>query len=127
MIIADTDVLIDFLHGKGAADRIALEIEHGALCTSSVSRFELLAGARDQRQQVLIDQLLRAVPALPLDAGAADLAAQVHRILARQGRSIGLGDSLIAGIVLSNDAILLTRNRDRFERVPGLHLGTMSD
>jgi predicted nucleic acid-binding protein len=44
--------------------------------------------------------------------------------LERDGVGIGMGDSLIAGIVLVHDGILLTRNRRHFERVPGLTLGS---
>ncbi len=128
MMIADTDVLIDYLHGKGrVAERIELEIERGQLKTTAISRFELLAGARTTRQQGLIEQLLLAVPTLALDASAADRAAKVRRGLEKQGRSIGMGDSLIAGIVLSNRGVLLTRNRAHFERVEGLSLGTVKD
>lgn len=36
-----------------------------------------------------------------------------------------MADSLIAGIVLAHDGILLTRNRKHFERVPALHLTLM--
>jgi predicted nucleic acid-binding protein len=127
MIIADTDVLIDYLHGKGpVADRIELEVEHGQLKTTSVTRFELLAGARSTRQQEIIERLLLAVPTLPLDAIAADRAAEVRRALESEGRAIGMGDSLIAGIVLAHKGLLLTRNRTHFERVAGLSLGNVS-
>ena len=35
-----------------------------------------------------------------------------------------MADYLIAGICLDRNAILLTRNRDHFERVQGLSLGS---
>jgi tRNA(fMet)-specific endonuclease VapC len=69
--------------------------------------------------------LLAALSCLPLDDPAADRAAQVRRHLEREGVGIGLADSLIAGIVLRHDGILLTRNRRHFERVSGLTLGTL--
>lgn len=128
MMIADTDVLIDYLQGKGpAAERIALELEHAQLCTTAVTRFELRAGARSARQEKLVTQLLEALPCLALDSAAADRAAEVRRFLEQRGRSIGMGDSLIAGITLANKGILLTRNRQHFERVSGLSLGTLRD
>ncbi len=128
MMVADADVLIDYLQGKGgAADRIALELRHGQLAVTAVTRFELAAGARSPRQHKLIAQLLEALPCLPLDAPAADRAADVRRSLERRGESIGMADSLIAGIVIVNDGMLLTRNRRHFERVAGLALGTITD
>ena len=128
MIVADTDVLIDFLQGKGPADeRVALELERGHLATTAVSRFELLAGVRSARQQTTIKELLAAMPCFALDSDAADHAAEVRRSLERSGEGIGMGDSLIAGIVLARKAILLTRNVRHFQRVPGLELGTFED
>ena len=127
MIVADTDVLIDFLGGHNpAADRVALELERGQLTTTAVSRFELLAGARRDRQDRLIRDLLAALFTLPLDEIAADEAARVRRALEAGGTPIGMGDSLIAGIVLANDGVLLTRNRRHFERVAGLTLSVLA-
>ncbi len=68
-------------------------------------------------------ELLAALPCLPLDE-AADRAAAVRRKLVGDGIDIGMGDSLIAGIVLAHRGIL-TRNRRHFERVPDLSLGAI--
>lgn len=126
MIVADTDVLIDFLRDREpAAARIAFELERGQLVTTAVTRFELLAGARSDRERSLVATLLEALATLPLDAEAADRAAEVRRQLETEGAGIGMADSLIAGIALHRNSILLTRNRRHFERVPGLTLGTL--
>jgi tRNA(fMet)-specific endonuclease VapC len=123
MTIADTDVLIDFLKGLGeAAGTVAAELQRGTLQTTVVTRFELLAGARTPRQLETLEQLLGAVPALSLDPAAADRAASVRRTLESRGEPIGVGDSLIAGIVLQHGGTLLTRNRRHFERVEGLRI-----
>ncbi len=123
MIVADTDVLIDFLAGRNpSADRVAAELERGGLATTVMSRFELLSGARNVKQERMIGQLLDALPSLPLDRLAADRAASVRRRLERRGSSIGMGDSLIAGIVLIHGASLLTRNRRHFKLVDDLEL-----
>lgn len=123
MTVADTDVLIDFLAGvEPAAARVASELERGTLLTTAITRFELLSGAQNARQEATIRRLLDAISALPLDEPAADMAATVRRSLDRSGNAIGMADSLIAGIVLRHGAELLTRNRRHFERVAGLHL-----
>ena len=123
MTVADTDVLIDFLAGaEPAAEWVATELERGSLLTTVISRFELLSGARNQRQENSIRQLLAAVPTLDLGDEAADKAAEVRRLLDRSGASIGMADSLIAGIVLVHGAVFLTRNRRHFERVPELRI-----
>lgn len=124
MIVADTDVLIDYLSGRGpVADRISVELERGRLATTVITRFELLSGAKGARQERSIRDLLDGLTTLILDRDAADVAATVRRRLQELGSGIGMGDSLIAGIVLLHDGILLTRNCRHFERVEGLHLG----
>jgi tRNA(fMet)-specific endonuclease VapC len=126
MIVADSDVLIDFLGGRDpAAERVAIELGGRTLATTAVTRFELLAGARDRTAQDLVLRLLDALHTLPLDRPAADRAASIQRALGRRGGGIGMADSLIAGIVLSHDGMLLTRNRRHFERVEGLRLATL--
>lgn len=127
MILADSDVLIDALRGREPArSRVALEISGGALATTTVSAFELLAGARTTAEQGKVDALLSALRLIPLDEKASRAAARVSRDLARQGEPIGSADCLIAGICLANHAVLLTRNRAHFERIPGLSLGTLT-
>jgi tRNA(fMet)-specific endonuclease VapC len=122
MILADTDVLIDFLSGiEPVASRVSDEIESG-LATTAVSRFELRAGARSVRQERAVGALLEALAVLPLDAVSAERAATVRRELEKAGTGIGMADSLIAGIALAHGASLLTRNKRHFERVAGLKL-----
>jgi tRNA(fMet)-specific endonuclease VapC len=122
MTIADTDVLIDYLAGKGEADAVERFLRRGALRTTVISRFELLSGARSPRQLARLVELLAAVPSLALDDAAADAASEIRRSLERSGSTIGMADSLIAGIVTTNGGTLLTRNRRHFERVPGIRL-----
>jgi predicted nucleic acid-binding protein len=122
MTIADTDVLIDYLAGKGEADAVERLLRRGALRTTVISRFELLSGARNPKQLSRLLQLLAAVPSFGLDDAAADAASEIRRSLERSGHPIGMADSLIAGIVVINGGALLTRNRRHFERVPGLSL-----
>ena len=123
MTIADTDVLIDYLSGaEPSASRVSQAIESGTLHTTAITRFELLSGARTARLEARIRDLLDVIATLPLDEHCADRAALVRRSLEKSGASIGMADSLIAGIVLVHNATLLTRNLKHFERVHGLRL-----
>jgi len=97
-------------------------LRRGAIRTTVISRFELLSGAKNTKQQARLVQLLAAVPTLALDDAAADAASEIRRSLERSGHPIGMADSLIAGIVTTNGGSLLTRNRRHFERVPGIAL-----
>ena len=72
-----------------------------------------------------IGELLESIRTIELNSTAADRAAAVRRSLERKGSTIGMGDSLIAGIVLALSGVLLTRNRRHFDRVDGLKLGSL--
>jgi predicted nucleic acid-binding protein len=124
MIVADSDVLIDYLRAtEPSARRVRLEIQTGALATTAVNAFELWAGARAGRTAQRVQTLLDALVILPLDDVAAERAGEVRRTLTARGVDIGMADSLVAGICLVGGHVLLTRNVRHFERVAGLHLG----
>jgi predicted nucleic acid-binding protein len=126
VILADTDVLIDFLAGvQPVKNQIAGYIKAEQLQTTAVTCFELLSGAGENKRGHAVRQLLDALNVLPLDRNAARNAADVRRKLDRAGQAIGMGDSLIAGIALAHSMPLFTRNRAHFERVENLELVKM--
>jgi tRNA(fMet)-specific endonuclease VapC len=122
MIIADTDVLIDFLRGRGVAARIAVELESRSVGTTAITAFEIRSGARTARQRSAVDALLEAMTILPFGPEEAQVAAEVRQQVESQGLPIGMADYMIAAICISNDGVLLTRNLKHFERVKGLRL-----
>jgi predicted nucleic acid-binding protein len=123
LILADTDVLIDYLAGTHPiADQVKSYIESDSLQTTAVSCFELLSGTGENRRGDEVRRLLAAIPVLALDREGATQAAIVRQQLSSDGFSIGMGDSLIAGIALANDLPLFTRNLKHFENVRNLDL-----
>ena len=123
MILADTDVLIDYLAGvQPVMAQVADYARMDGLETTSISCFELLTGAGEGKRGDRVRALLAAIPVLSLDRKAAEHAASVRRELENRGQSIGMADSLIAGVALAQDLPLFTRNRRHFERVQGLKL-----
>jgi len=121
MIIADTDVLIDFLRDRNPmADRIALELTSSSFVTTVITEFELLSGIRTRREATAVEALLDVLDVFSLDSAAARRAAEVRRALESKGQTIGMADSLIAGICLERNGILLTRNMKHFSRVDDL-------
>lgn len=124
MMIADSDVLIDFLRGRGDwARRIAIELESRSFATTAITAFELRSGARTPRQARDVETLLDAMTVLPFGPEEAAAAAEARLRVEAKGQPIGMADYMIAGTCLAANGILLTRNRKHFERVPGLRLG----
>lgn len=123
MIVADTDVLIDFLRGRGdGARRVALELESRHFATTAVTAFELRSGVRAARQAKAVETLLDAMTIMPFGPDEARLAAEVRRGVERVGKPIGMADCMIAATCMAADGVLLTRNWKHFERVEGLKL-----
>ena len=102
MIVADTDVIIDYLEGRGpGAEAVSQALRREQLQTTAVNYFELVSSARRRRVQEAVLAQLESIPVLPLDVDAARHAARVRRQLERSGIGIGMGDSLIAGVALA--------------------------
>lgn len=123
MIILDTDVLIDVLAGQEPwATWFGERLPSRRLATTSITRFELLAGARSTEERGRLKTFLRPLAVLPFDREAADRAAAAASRLRAQGLPLPMADLAIAGICLELEASLLTRNRGHFERIDGLRL-----
>jgi tRNA(fMet)-specific endonuclease VapC len=121
--VADTDVLIDYLRGRGAgARRVELELGTRSFATTAITAFELRSGARTARQKRAIDALLDAMTLLSFGPEEAGIAADIRLRLEERGQAIGMADYMIAAVCVANGGVLLTRNRKHFERVPGLAL-----
>jgi predicted nucleic acid-binding protein len=123
MIVADSDVLIDFLEKRRpGTSPVADALSRNELATTVISRYEVLAGARLPKNLATALGFLGSLRVYPLDSASADRAAQIFRDLESSGQRIEPGDCMIAGIVLQQGGRLLTRNRKHFERIKGLVL-----
>jgi tRNA(fMet)-specific endonuclease VapC len=123
LILADTDVLIDYLIGsQPAKDQVLAYIESDSLQTTAINCFEILSGAHEYARGQQTRAFVADLSVLPLDRDSAARAAQIRQELEGRGFSIGMADSLIAGIALAHGLPLLTRNRKHFEKIEGLSL-----
>jgi tRNA(fMet)-specific endonuclease VapC len=112
LILADSDVLIDYLEGvQPVRDSIGAHLADDTLFTTAITAFELLSGAREGRKGDRVRSLVANLPVLPLDRESAERAAIIGQELEAEGRSIGMADSLIAGIAIIHNLPLFTRNR----------------
>jgi tRNA(fMet)-specific endonuclease VapC len=122
LILADTDVLIDYLAGKGNVEQVADTAVRGALAITAITCFELLSGAGDDKRGDAVRRLMAFLEVIPLDREGAEAASRVRRKLERKGEGIGMADSLIAGIALARGLSLWTRNHKHFGKVEKLKL-----
>ncbi len=94
------------------------------IAISAIVAHELFYGAfksrRAERSLALVDALRFAV--IEFDKEDARQAGKIRALLASKGTPIGPYDVLIAGQAMARNMVLVTRNTDEFERIPGLRL-----
>jgi len=128
---ADTTVLIDALREDPRLGRILDGLDDEGVVTTEVNVFETLLGIyfneglklqrRLEKARALFENLI----VLPLEREGADRAARLAAQLAREGRTIGTGDALVAGILLNRGInTLVTRDVEHFGRIRGLKVET---
>lgn len=123
LVIADTDVLVDFFAGIPLSAQHVMDfLKEGRLAVTTITVFELYAGVRGPKRLRQIEAFCETMPVFPLDLLAAAYAGRIFTELKSQGVTIGNQDILIAGICLANSLPLLTANRARFARIKGLEL-----
>lgn len=122
LVAVDTDLLIDFLRGRGAGvASVRTLLAERRLRLTAVSAFELRVGTDFLERGPEIMRLFRS-RTLSLDLQSGLRAGEVASALARAGQPIGMADCLQAGICLRHDLPFMTRNRHHFDRIEGLRL-----
>jgi len=123
--LIDTDILSRFLRrdAKVVERFAAYTARHGTVALSIVTYYEILSGLlhRDAKRQLdtFLD-LCRASDILPLSRAAADQAARLYAQTRKAGTPVDDMDILIAGIALAHGRIVVTRNTDHFDKLPGV-------
>jgi tRNA(fMet)-specific endonuclease VapC len=121
----DTNTVSHLLRGHPRVAERVVEAPMAALCVSAVTEGELSFGLAKRpestRLQLAVGQFLRRVDVLPWDTIVAKRYGTVRAEMARQGKTLGPLDLLIAAHALAIDAILVTSDR-AFGAVTDLHV-----
>jgi tRNA(fMet)-specific endonuclease VapC len=124
--LIDSDWVADYLKGHDSAQAILESLFRDGLAISIITYAEVYEGVyygRDRRRHEQgFRAFLQAVTVLSLTQVIARRYAVIRGSLQRQGQLIDQPDLLIAATALQHDLILVTRNRQHFERIPGLTL-----
>jgi len=105
--LLDSDILLDFLDGYGAAAR---EIaRYHECCVSIVSWMEILAGARNQADEDVRRGFLGHFRIVPLTAQVAEEAVRLRREY-----RLKLPDAVIWASAITENCLLVSRNTKHF-------------
>lgn len=126
MYVLDTNTLIYYFKGQGQVAQNLVAVSPQDIVISTIVLFELQVGiaksnSPEKRTQQL-QQLLSRVNLVSFDRDAALAAATIRAQLEQQGTPIGPLDVLIAGVAVSRQATIVTRNVGEFSRVIGLSI-----
>jgi len=111
MTLIDTSVIIDFIAGNEKIVSLIRELaDTEEIKTTSITEYELLKHKSNLKRQ-LAEEFLSEITVYPFDGAAAKEAAMLFKELQDAGKMINENDLLIAGIALSHDEVLLTRDQ----------------
>jgi len=126
LVCIDTDVCVDFLRKRDPGFNLFVKIiKEFEPCITAITAYELYLGHMKMKRKDRIDDFIDQFAILPFDLKASEVSADIESSLDRKGKGIGIPDTLIAGICISNNIPLLTTNTLHFSRVNGLNLLTI--
>jgi tRNA(fMet)-specific endonuclease VapC len=125
--LLDTDVIIDFLRqNKEAVEKIAALNDVCKLNTTIINLCELYEGvylSNQQSEQLrVLFNFMSSVDILTPDLDTALTFGLTKTMLKKKGKIIGDFDTLIASIAMTNNLILVTRNKKHYENIDGLKI-----
>ena len=123
--LLDTDTCIHVFRGKRPLIERMEQVAGDDLAISSITCYELVYGAkrcaREREELRKIQSFAQQIHQLVFGPQTALQAAVIRRVLEERGAGIGPMDTLIAATALEAGLVLVTGNRRKFSRVPGLH------
>jgi tRNA(fMet)-specific endonuclease VapC len=125
-VLLDTDIyseVIKAINPTVTQNAIAYRQANGVLTLSVVTVMEIVRGFQQNQSVRRLNDFLTAVASedvLIFDQPAAELAGRIEGELVRTGRPIGMADTMIAAIALTQGLELATGNTAHFQRVQQL-------
>ena len=118
--LIDSDILIDARNGvANAANFLATQRAGAGLLVSVISCIELVAGCRNGRELVDLQQFLKQVTVVRVTAAISDRSFELVQLWFLS-HGLQMADALIAATALENGLTLFTRNVRYFQMIPGL-------
>jgi predicted nucleic acid-binding protein len=120
-ILIDTSIIIDHLRKKNKKkSQLFNIIDIHNLFVSTVTLYELFAGAIDEQKRKDINDFLSIVEILPFTRETAEQAGAIYLSLRAKNELIDVGDIFIGATALMHKLPLMTLNVKHFSRIEKL-------
>lgn len=124
--LLDSDVVIEYLHGRDSCVRFVGDLFLHGLLVSAVTVGEVVhgieLGRNPEKGYEEFDRFLNTVAVAALDIEIGIAYGKLRATLRRSGMPLGDADIIIAATALQLGCTLVTGNRRHFERIPNLVL-----
>ena len=119
----DTSIIIDHLRKKNKSkSQLYKIIDNPNLFVSTITIYELFAGAINEQKRKDINDFIVLVKILPFTRETAERAGKIYLSLREKNKLIEVGDILIGATALTNNLPLMTLNVEHFERIEELQV-----
>ena len=120
-ILVDTSIFIEFLRKRNKTKTELFKILDDIIITiSTVTLFELFAGAIDEQKWKDVKEITDDLPIIPFSKEISENAAKIFQALKLKNKMIEFRDIFIAATAVTNDIPVKTINKKHFERIDSL-------
>ncbi len=123
-ILIDTSIIIEFLRKKDKRNTYLWKVKEGGFnCfISTITIFELYAGAITDRHKQDLEKLLRWIEIIPFTQEIAKRSAEIYKKLKANNQLIEFRDIFIGATALEMELPLITLNEVHFNRIQGIKI-----
>lgn len=112
MYVLDSSAIIEIIEQRPKAEKVLALVGNTNFVTTSICLQEILTGVVSERDLFVFENILGQAEILEHNSDAALEGAKIMRSLIKSGSKINIADVFTAGIVKSNNAELVTLDRD---------------
>ncbi|MBI2597864.1 MAG: type II toxin-antitoxin system VapC family toxin [Candidatus Diapherotrites archaeon] len=124
MIVVDSTLIIDYLNGKDDAKNLYEKISKADLIFTTIFNYQettFLPIHKDSDKSLAeVNSFFEKIKLLYPTKNSVLITNRISSFLKKKGMTVEIVDCLIAGIVIENNAKLLTLNKKHFQHMPNL-------
>lgn len=117
--LLDTNIFVDYFRNKEKAVRYLKKTI--TVTTSIIVAAELIQGARDRKEQKIVEEMLKRIELLPITKVTGETMLSLLKSYSLS-HNLEIPDALIAATSMKENMILVTGNHRHFKMIKGLKL-----